>query len=58
MTGAIDADYGEPFISRFTVQSMREHLAIIDALGHRDADAAIEALDRHLKGVLHRTLTT
>lgn len=24
MTGAIDADYGEPFISRFTVQSMRD----------------------------------
>ena len=24
MTGAIDPDYGEPFISRFTVQSMRD----------------------------------
>lgn len=41
-----------------TVQSMREHLAIIDALEHRDTDAAVEALDRHLRGVLHRTLTT
>lgn len=41
-----------------TVQSMREHLAIIDALEQGDADGAIEALDRHLKGVLHRVLTT
>lgn len=41
-----------------TVQAMREHLAIIDALDNRDADAATEALDRHFKGVLHRTLTT
>jgi DNA-binding GntR family transcriptional regulator len=41
-----------------TIQSMREHLAIIDALELGDAEGAIEALDRHLKGVLHRTLTT
>lgn len=41
-----------------TVQSMREHLAIVDALEQGDADAAVEALDRHLRGVLHRTLTT
>jgi DNA-binding GntR family transcriptional regulator len=41
-----------------TVQSMREHLAIIDALERRDAPAAIDALDRHLRGVLHRSLTT
>ena len=39
-----------------TVQAMREHLAIIDALGHRDPELAAEALERHLKGVLHRTL--
>jgi DNA-binding GntR family transcriptional regulator len=41
-----------------TIQSMREHLAIVDALEARDAEAAIEALDKHLKGVLHRVLTT
>ncbi|WP_417308367.1 GntR family transcriptional regulator [Devosia sp.] len=41
-----------------TVQSLNEHLAIIDAMEQRDPDAAIEALDRHLKGVLHRVLTT
>lgn len=41
-----------------TVQSMDEHLAIIDALEAGDVDAAIDGLDRHLKGVLHRTLTT
>jgi DNA-binding GntR family transcriptional regulator len=41
-----------------TVQSMREHLAVIDALEQGDTDGAIEALDRHLKGVLHRVLTT
>ena len=41
-----------------TVLSMREHIAIIDALEKGDADAAIDALDRHLKSVLHRVLTT
>jgi DNA-binding GntR family transcriptional regulator len=41
-----------------TIQSMWEHLAIIDALEQRDATGAIEALDEHLKGVLHRVLTT
>jgi DNA-binding GntR family transcriptional regulator len=41
-----------------TVTSMREHLAVIDALELGDTEGAIEALDRHLKGVLHRTLTT
>ncbi|MGV8832140.1 MAG: GntR family transcriptional regulator [Devosia sp.] len=41
-----------------TVQSMREHLAVIDALGRRDTQGAIEALDKHLQGVLHRVLTT
>lgn len=39
-------------------QSMLEHLAILDALERRDADAAVQALDKHLKGVLHRVLTT
>jgi DNA-binding GntR family transcriptional regulator len=41
-----------------TVQSMREHIAVIDALELGDAEGAIDALDRHLKGVLHRILTT
>lgn len=41
-----------------SIQSMTEHLAVIDALDRRDAEAATEALDKHLKGVLHRVLTT
>lgn len=41
-----------------TVKSMREHLAIVDALERRDTQGAIDALDQHLKGVLHRVLTT
>lgn len=41
-----------------TVQSMREHLSIVDALEAGNVDQAIEALDRHLKAVLHRVLTT
>lgn len=40
-----------------TITSMREHLAIIDGLADGDIEGAIDALDRHLKGVLHRTLT-
>lgn len=41
-----------------TVKSMREHVAVLEALGRRDAQGAIDALDKHLQGVLHRTLTT
>jgi DNA-binding GntR family transcriptional regulator len=41
-----------------TIHSMREHIAVIDALEQGDTEGAIEALDRHLKGVLHRVLTT
>jgi DNA-binding GntR family transcriptional regulator len=41
-----------------TVQSMREHLAIVDALEAGNVEAAVEGLDRHLKAVLHRVLTT
>jgi len=41
-----------------TVISMREHLAVIDALEAGNVDGAVEALDVHLKGVLHRVLTT
>jgi DNA-binding GntR family transcriptional regulator len=41
-----------------TVTSMQEHLDIVEALAVGDVDGAVEALDRHLKGVLHRVLTT
>lgn len=41
-----------------TVQSMREHLSIIDALEAGNVDAAVHGLDRHLQAVLHRVLTT
>lgn len=41
-----------------TIKSMREHLVIIDALERRDGQGAVDALDRHLQGVLHRVLTT
>lgn len=41
-----------------TVTSMEEHLVIIDALRAGDVEAAVDGLDRHLKGVLHRVLTT
>lgn len=39
-----------------TVQAMREHLAIIDALEQDDVDLAVDGLDRHMRGVIHRTL--
>lgn len=41
-----------------TVTSMEEHLDIIHALGAGDVDGAVEGLERHLQGVLHRVLTT
>lgn len=41
-----------------SIRSMKEHLKIIDALAEKDAEAAAEALDEHLRGVLHRVLTT
>jgi DNA-binding GntR family transcriptional regulator len=41
-----------------TEKSMREHIAIIDALASRDTDGAIAALEGHLQAVLHRVLTT
>ena len=41
-----------------SILSMREHLAILDALDRRDAEGASAALDQHLRGVLHRVLTT
>jgi DNA-binding GntR family transcriptional regulator len=41
-----------------TVTSMEEHLAIVDALQAGDVEGAVDGLDRHLQGVLHRVLTT
>jgi DNA-binding GntR family transcriptional regulator len=41
-----------------TVRSMQEHVAIIDGLEAGNVDGAIDALDRHLKSVLHRVLTS
>jgi len=41
-----------------TIQSMREHLDIVDALEAGNVDVAVDGLDRHLQGVLHRVLTT
>jgi len=40
-----------------TVTSMEEHLAILDGLAAGDVEGAIDALDLHLQGVLHRVLT-
>lgn len=40
-----------------TVTSMQEHLDIIDALAAGDVEAAVEGLEHHLQGVLHRVLT-
>lgn len=40
-----------------TIKSLQEHMDIIDALSRRDASSATEALQRHIKGVIHRTLT-
>lgn len=41
-----------------TEKSMREHLAIIEALAARNTEGAIAALEGHLQAVLHRVLTT
>ncbi|WDR06184.1 GntR family transcriptional regulator [Devosia rhodophyticola] len=41
-----------------TTRSMSEHLALLDALGKHDVQGALDALDKHLQGVLHRILTT
>jgi DNA-binding GntR family transcriptional regulator len=39
-----------------TLQSLEEHLEIIDSLD--DPERAVNALDRHLQGVLHRLIAT
>lgn len=40
-----------------TVKSMREHQAVLEAIAERDEVAAVDALQRHINGVLHRILT-
>jgi DNA-binding GntR family transcriptional regulator len=40
-----------------TIISLEEHLDIVEALQRRDTPRAVEALKRHIKGVIHRTLT-
>jgi DNA-binding GntR family transcriptional regulator len=37
------------------LQTVDEHLKIIDALDRRDVDGAIEALEAHFRGATHRT---
>ena len=41
-----------------TVQSMNEHLLVVEALAGGDVEGAMEALDNHLMAVLHRVITT
>jgi DNA-binding GntR family transcriptional regulator len=40
-----------------TVKSMQEHQAVVEAIAVRDETAAVDALQRHIFGVLHRILT-
>lgn len=41
-----------------TILSMREHMAVMDALETRDVEGAVRALETHVRNVLHRVLTT
>lgn len=41
-----------PFLSDRIVSAMQEHLAIIDALGRRDAEEAVAAVDAHYRMTL------
>ncbi len=41
-----------PFLPDRIVPAMKEHLAIIDALGRRDAEAAVAAIDEHYRTTL------
>ena len=41
-----------PFLPDRIVPAMREHLAIIDALERRDAEAAVAAIDAHYRMTL------
>ena len=41
-----------PFLPDRIVPAMREHLAIIDALGRRDAEETVAAIDLHYRTTL------
>ena len=45
MTGAIDPDYGEPFLSRFTVQSMRDMGYAVAEFEDFNGDGSVNATD-------------
>ncbi|MBL9165165.1 MAG: PEP-CTERM sorting domain-containing protein [Planctomycetaceae bacterium] len=45
MTGAIDPDFGEPFISRFTVQSMRDMGYTVAEFEDSNGDGLVDAAD-------------
>ena len=45
MTGAIDPDYGEPFISRFTVQSMRDMGYTVAEFEDFNGDGMVDAAE-------------
>jgi hypothetical protein len=46
MTGAIDPDYGEPFVSRFGVESMRDLGYTVAKFEDFNGDGAVNLLDR------------
>jgi hypothetical protein len=48
MTGAIDPDYGEPFLSRFTVQSMRDMGYTVAEFEDFNGDGVVDLLDRDI----------
>ena len=48
MTGAIDPDYSEPFLSRFTVQSMRDMGYTVAEFEDFNGDGVVDLLDRDI----------
>lgn len=48
MTGAIDPDYGEPFLSRFTVESMRDMGYTVAEFEDFNGDGVVDMLDRDI----------
>jgi len=46
MTGAIDPDYGEPFLSRFTVEGMRDMGYTVAKFEDFNGDGSVDLLDR------------
>jgi hypothetical protein len=46
MTGAIDPDYGEPFLSRFTVESMRDLGYTVAKFEDFNGDGVVDLADR------------